>query len=487
VQLIGTIADVKMRRGSILGELHDAGLLVAMIPEFLPVTGRVHHDIYHVYTVDVHSVASVDCLRAIFRGQLAQEQPLASRVATEIGRPRALFLATLLHDIGKGYPDASGSRRNHSQSGAELCDVILPRLAISPEEVKEARALVLAHLAMYHAATRRDLDDPATIEDFCRHVSGRDALRALYLLTVADLSTTSPTAMTSWKARMLEELYLAAEDHLGSTTGRGAAESTRRAELVEQAATLWRGAPGGLDRFLAAMPHRYLASNGPQQVAEHARLWSERGSRRVTASIVTGGNAELAELCVVAEDQPGLLANIAAVITAARLEVFAAQVYSRATDEAGRGAEAVDLFWVTDRVDGKAGVERRLASIVRDLDEVCSGRLLASDLLRERTGAISRWRERPSPAIPTEVVIDDRASPRHAVVEVFTKDRPGLLYALARALHELRLTIALSKINTEGARVADIFYVSELDGSKLRPGERYREIREAIVRAVEAS
>ena len=103
-----------------------------------------------------------------------------------------------------------------------------------------------------------------------------------------------------------------------------------------------------------------------------------------------------------------------------------------------------------------------------------------------RTGSTSPWRERPSPAVPTEIVLDDRASPRHTVVEVFAKDRPGLLFTLSHALHELGLSIALSKINTEGTRVADVFYVGELDGAKVARGPRYQEIRDALVRAVEA-
>ena len=104
-----------------------------------------------------------------------------------------------------------------------------------------------------------------------------------------------------------------------------------------------------------------------------------------------------------------------------------------------------------------------------------------------RVGSASPWRERPSPAVPTEVVVDDRASPRHTVVEVFARDRPGLLYLLARALHELGLSIALSKINTEGTRVADVFYVSELSGTKVAPGPRYGQIHDALVKAIEGS
>jgi [protein-PII] uridylyltransferase len=488
VELLCAVPDAKTRRGSIVGELHDVGLLLAMIPEFQPVTGRVHHDVYHVYTVDVHSVAAIDCLRALCRGELAHERPLASRLAAEIALPKPLFLATLLHDIGKGYPDSSGSRKNHSLSGAELCDVILPRLGVSRADVAEARALVLSHLAMYHTATRRDLDDPAAIEEFSRLVRGREGLRDLYLLTVADITTTSPTAMTSWKARMLDELYFAADAFLAGHHDAAAEERFEGAR--SEAKKLWKGPRAFLEEFLATMPERYLVANAPEAIVAHAGVALDRGSLPVHAALVPArhprGGAEpqqgdFAELCVVAKDRPGLLARIAAAITAGRLEVLAAQVYSRVSSK-GQG-EAVDLFWVRDRTEGAEGVERGLPRLARDLSELCTSDRDPQEILRAKLGAGSAWRERPSPAVLTEVTIDDRASPRHTVIEVFAKDRPGFLFTLARALHEVGLSIALSKINTEGTRVADVFYVNERGGTRVKP-ERFKEIREALFRAI---
>jgi len=128
----------------------------------------------------------------------------------------------------------------------------------------------------------------------------------------------------------------------------------------------------------------------------------------------------------------------------------------------------------------------QLTNILRDLDEVCRGSIEPAELLRSRIGTASPWRERPSPAVPTDIVVDDRASPRHTVVETFAKDRPGLLYTLAQALHELGLTIALSKINTEGNKVADVFYVNELDGTKVLPGDRFKVIKETLARAIDS-
>jgi [protein-PII] uridylyltransferase len=287
-----------------------------------------------VYTVDVHSVAALDRLRQLARGELAHEAPLSTRLAAEIAQPRPLFLATLLHDVGKGWPDADGSRKNHSKAGAELCDVILPRLGLLPEEVDDARQLVQQHLAMYHVATRRDLDDLSTIEEFCRNVRGREGLRNLYLLTVSDLSTTSPTAMTSWKARMLDELYFAAESYLAGQEPRADADRVARVRAAVRAA--WSGPPGPVEALLTTMPERYLLANGAESIVQHARVVAGRGKAAAHVARVTSRHPEAAELCVVAEDRPGLLASIAAAITASRLEVLAAQVYSRTVD-VGRG------------------------------------------------------------------------------------------------------------------------------------------------------
>lgn len=490
VELVCTVPEVRTRSGSMVRELHDVGLLLAMIPEFLPVTGRVHHDVYHVYTVDVHSVAAVDCLRALCRGDLAQEHALASRLAAEIARPRPLFLATLLHDVGKGYPDESGSRKNHSTVGARMCESILPRLGLTGEETEEACALVEQHLSMYHVATRRDLDDPATAEDFTKTLRGREGLRDLYLLTVVDLSTTSPTAMTSWKSRMLAELYLAGDAHLAGAKNHGA-DDLRLERAKASARALSATSPGlppeALEAFLSTMPERYLLANPASSVLAHARLAHGRGEAKVACEILPSRHDEVAELCVVAEDRPGLLARIAAAITSARLEVLTAQVYSRevpGTEGSAPRAEAVDVFLVRDRAESQAHWARLVPRLQRDLEALVTDAVDARELLRERAGSRATGRERPSPAVTTEIVIDDRASPRHTIVEVFARDRPGLLYAVAQELYELGLGIALSKINTEGTRVADVFYVTERDGSKVATGERFKEIRERLRVAV---
>jgi [protein-PII] uridylyltransferase len=295
------------------------------------------------------------------------------------------------------------------------------------------------------------------------------------------LSTTSPTAMTSWKARMLDELYFAAEAHFAGQVPR--ADVERVARVRDAVRSAWSGPNDVIEALLTSMPERYLLANAPDSIVHHARVVAERAGSLSHVGRVPSLRVEATELCVVADDRPGLLASIAAAITANRLEVLAAQVYSR---QRGAKVEAVDLFWVRARDGGVDRVDRALPRVSRDLEDLCAGSLDAAELLRSRVGSTSPWRERPSPEVATEILLEDRASPRHTVVEVFAKDRPGLLYTLARALHDLGLSIALSKINTEGMRVADVFYVNELDGSKVALGPRFKEIHDALSQAMHA-
>jgi [protein-PII] uridylyltransferase len=294
--------------------------------------------------------------------------------------------------------------------------------------------------------------------------------------------------MTSWKARMLDELYFAAEGYLSGEEPK--ADVERSARVRDSVRAAWVGDGAELDGVLTSMPERYLLANVPESIVQHAQVVLDRRGRAAHVGLVRSRHPEAAELCVVADDRPGLLASIAAAITASRLEVLAAQVYSRPLGPPRRGGagprlEAVDVFWVRDRDGGTDGVGQALPRLARDLEDVCAGKVEPAALIRERTGSSSPWRERPSPAVPTEILMDDRASPVHTIVEVFAKDRPGLLFRLAYALHELGLSISLSKINTEGMRVADVFYVCERDGGKILRGPRSKEVHEALVRAVD--
>ena len=472
-RLVTTSQRTRFKHGSVLSELHDVGLLVAMVPEFAPVVGRVHHDVYHVFTVDAHSVAAVDRLRALARGELAEEHPLASRLAAEIARPRVLFFATLLHDVGK---DIGG--KNHSERGHDMVASILKRFRVPEADIREVQHLVLKHLRMYHVATRRDIDDPRTLEEFCGDVHGPEGLRELYLLTVSDVSTTSPTAMTSWKARMLDELYVAANRFLseGIEPRRGV-----RPDVGKQVRERWgKKDQRFIEHFIEAMPERYLYANDPDDIVTHARFVRDSRLKQAAATVISVDEPYV-ELGFVADDRPGLLACITATFTAARLQVVGAQIYSW-MDDSGR-VRALDLFWVRGSSDPDA-VVAAVPRLERDLTRVLAGEIEAIDLAHGRQPRKTRWSERPTPEVSTKVSFDNRAATDHTVIEVTTRDRPGLLFCLANALLEAGLTISLAKINTEGTRVADVFYVTDGAGHKIADPDRTAELEQRIVLAI---
>jgi [protein-PII] uridylyltransferase len=460
-----------------------------MIPEFLPVVGRVHHDVYHVYTVDVHSVAAVDRLRALARGELHPQEPLASRIAAEVTRPELLYLATLLHDVGKAI-----GGREHSQRGAEMARTILARLGFAERDIDDACHLILQHLVMYRVAARRNLEDPATVSEFSRAVRGAEGLRHLYLLTVVDLSTTSPTSMTKWKSHMLDDLFLSTDRLLSNATS---SIASRVAAIKAAVESHWSDQDKAfLQDYLASMPEGYLLSNGPAEIASHARI-AQRGQRTtVTAAMVPSRRDDVAELCVVTADRfddplcvvtpdrPGLLASISAAIGANGFDVHAAQVHSRRLPDGS--VQAVDLFWITARHDHDAedGFDHALQKLEKDLHDVLTGAVTPEDLMYKRR---SRNSERPAPAVSTQVSIDNHTSARHTLVEVVTRDRPGLLFTLSRAFHALGLNIGVAKINTEGTRAIDVFYVTELNGSKVEEPARMTKIRGALLAELQPS
>ena len=467
--LCSTVRETRLKQDSILGDIHDVGLLTTMIPEFEPLVGRVHHDVYHSLTVDVHSIAALDRLRQLARGSLPGDSPLACRLAAEMARPIVLFLAVLLHDVGKAI-----GGKDHSTRGAPIAFEVAKRLGLSEDDASEVSHLVNHHLALYHAATRRDLEDPLVIDDIARLVHGREGLRELYLLTYVDVGTTSPDAMTTWKAAVLEQLFQAVDAHL---LGQGVSARSPVARLAASMSAL-----PDTQAFLLSMPERYVLATDPSRVRDHARLVEERAPGKPSVAVFEATLGACAEVCVVTDDRPGLLAAIAASLAGNRLQVLEAQVYSRTRRDGG--IEAVDLFMVRGPAHATIEDLRRAGSkMQKDLQAILDGALSPDDVVMPRM--LAALAERPSPAVETRVVIDNRASTKLTVVEVFSRDRPGLLYVLASTFRDLGLSIEIAKINTEGTRVADVFYVSEPDGAKVKTGVRAEELRSCITTALE--
>lgn len=467
-------------RGRFLSRMHQLGVLPRILPEFAHVTARRQIDVYHVYTVDVHSLFAVRRLLALRSGDV--EEPLIGPLMRELKRPLGLYLGTLFHDIGKGLGG------EHEVRGAEIAARACVRLGIDPADAADVEWLVLKHLRMSTIAQRRDLSDPDLIHSFAEECGTIDRLDKLYLLTYGDISTVGPQAWNDWKARLLRELYEKTREVMEQGVERrpepGTAEAVAREAI---AAAIRDRAPEAVRaRFLAAMPARYFLTTDPREAPRHLRLL-EFGQRRVFAA-VTRHRRELghSDLVITAPDRPGLLALFAGVLAANRVNIQHAKVFSTPADEQAFGwlaGRALDVFEVRGP-EGGALDPARWRATRRDLSDVLSGKVRVEDLLARRLRA-SSLPSKPLPGVATKVHIDNDSSRHHSVIDVFTADRVGLLYTLSQTAFELGLSVDLARITTEGHRAADAFYVRTAGGERLEGAAPVSRVVESISAALE--
>jgi len=470
-----------LSKSSLLDELHEVGLTVAMVPELEPLTGRVQHDVFHVYTVDIHAVRAVERLRALFAGERLPHLGLANRLAVETPRRVPLFLATFLHALGKvhghghGMPEASDGSRS-----ASMVRPIAERLGLRPIDVDHIVWLLQEQGSLYFWATKRDTSDPAVLEEVARQVGSLGRLRDLYLMTVSILSTANPRSLTDWTARMLEDLYFGVAACL---EGRGFSAAGRAAQLRREVKVGFTGDrdEAKLERFVDVMTERYILANPVDVIRRHARVVRDAAGERTTLALGPGPSEEVSELLVVAEDRSGLLADVCAVLAKHRVAVVDAQIYTLPDDPVlgTTRPRAFQAFAVRRESGGRLDRELR-AKVEEDLRALVAGEVEAAAIIAE-TPKPPSWSRRRGPEVPTDVRIDNEASAGFTIVDVLTRDRPGVLYSIAQTLHEEGLTIALSKITTEGDRVTDVFYVRDAErDDKVRDAAQLRELAKRL-------
>ena len=469
LSLIKNIDETGSRSASVTGELYEVGLVSAMIPEFDPLVGRVYHDVFHVYTADVHAVKALEHLQTLTRGD-SRVHSLASRLAAEAPRRLPLFLAVLLHSLGR----IRG--RDQEAEGARMAESVAIRLGLSAIDSQHVGWLVRNQKALYRWATQRDIHDPQGLTEVVKMVETPERLRDLFLCTVAIVSTINPKAMTTWKARALEDLYLSTLAELEMGDGPAQTES-RVLEVKLQAVVGFAGdaARPELQSFIDEMPDRYFLANPVDVVRRHARIARDRDDGLVTVRVGPGRTEDVEEVVVVSADRSGLLADLTAVFAAHDLSILTAEIYTRRRKS---GNEAFDVFSV--KVGDNTPSPTRLAEAVRDdVARRMTDRISAQDLIA-RQSTPPPWSVRPGPDVPTHISVDNNASLRYTVVDVFTRDRIGLLHEIARTLHQLDLSIAVSKVNTEGQSVADVFYVADENGNKVHDLERLKRLRQVL-------
>lgn len=468
---------------SCLEQMQELGLVSALIQEWTPVSGRVQHDIYHVYTVDQHSLYAVATLKAIARGELRQDYPEVCDAYPLIKDTRALFVGLLLHDVGK--PLGSG----HAEKGAVMSERIARQLGLAPDEIAMVEFLVREHLEMGHNSQRRDLQDPGLLDFFARICGTEEHMRQLFVLTFCDLTSTGPKTMTTWKYELLYELYDRTLRYMRRGPDLLAAE---RAELVEerqQKAARLLGEVGGWSSSVeafAGLPDRYFAEQDAETIAEHVRLM--RGRCQPCAMAITHSErGTFSELVLVADDTPGLLSKVAGVLFANRIDILDAAIYVRESVPGmhARG-EALDIFRIRKEPDGAVTDDARVAALRRDMEAALAGKITVEALVAKRPRSSPLYQRAKPQVKATEVNVDNDASRAFTIVEVFTEDKPGVLYTITHTLAEQGVDIHRSRVGVAADRVADIFYVrDDATEQKIEDEDRIAALSEALTRALE--
>lgn len=451
-----------------LHHMLDMGLLTALIPELEPIRGLYQRNVFHVYTVDIHTLHGIAHLKQLRQGSGDEGTAILCSIMAELtsAEVNELFLALLLHDVGKGGATDEDVRR------------AAQRLGLGPPQVDRVCLLVREHLLLALLAQTRDLHDVSTLRHLARAVGDRHTLMMLYAMTWADMSSANPGLLTAWKASLLQQLYVRTdalmERGLDVFSDESGIVSQRRLDLLQRLLGEVPEHPTAetreIDAYMGQLPTRYFMVTGGDVIAEHMVMWRELSDKNAVLRYEPRPD-QTALITVCCRDSPGLLSVLAGALATHGVNIIGAEVFGR-TD-----GIVIDVFSVEAPVPW--------AKLSKDLNDVIVGPTSVSTLLRHREQP-SKIGERPSPPVETFVELDNNASDAYSVLDVRAKDRPGLLYRVTRCLHRQGVNICLARVATEGHTVRDAFYIQWITGGKIADGERIRRIIQRVRDALDA-
>lgn len=441
------------RAAPVLNALARAGVLGQILPAFERVTGRMQYDLFHVYTVDEHTLKLIRRLDELWQAPLP-ELPRAQDTFRRIRKPELLYLAGLFHDIAKGRGG------DHSILGAEDAREFMAAAGMNAAETALVAWLVEEHLTMSIIAQKQDIADPEVVRGFAVKVADRERLDYLFLLTCADIHATSPKLWNGWKARLLGDLYTQTRFWLRRGVEQPIHADERTRSIKAAATELLRG-EGVLLKPLAAcwdrFPPESFLSYSPEEIRwqTQALLGQGEDSRPLVAVRAIGGAGF--QIFVHAVDRDGLFATIAAALDRVGMSVAGARI-------ASRDGRCFNTFAVQDTLDGEANPRDRAIDVQMALDLA-----LAEDPLQPRLSRRAPTRMQKQFRFAPGIEIETLGTVSQ--VTLVASDRPGILARVAMAFRDCRLTVHSAKIATFGERVEDFFRVTTAAGQPLDPTE----------------
>ncbi|HQU15146.1 MAG: [protein-PII] uridylyltransferase [Chromatiales bacterium 21-64-14] len=453
-----------------LRRMNRYGILAAYIPAFGQVVGRMQYDLFHVYTVDEHTLTLVRNLRRFTVAEFSHEFPLCSGLIQQLPKPELLYIAALFHDIAKGRGG------DHSELGAADAEAFCRAHGLSQYDTRLVCWLVRNHLIFSLTAQRRDISDPQVIHGFAQKVGDQAHLDYLYLLTVADIRATNPELWNAWRQALLLELYNAVTRALRRGLENPIDKQERIAEAQEEAGAELRRLGLGeeaIDQVWDEVSEDYFLRYLPDEIVWHTEAIAGCTAADLPLVLVrphsTRGGTQIFLYTAEADH---LFATATAALDQLGLTIVDARIIK------SRHGFTLDTYLVLEADGGLIEQPYRL-------DEI---RVTLQRRLRtpERSVAVTRHPSRHLKhfSIPTQLDFVQDDSNRRTVIDLLTGDRPGLLSQVGQAFHRCGVRVQNAKVTTIGAQANDVFFVTDLRNEPLSE-ERIRELRGILSAALD--
>lgn len=458
-----------LEAGRVLRQMAQSGLLSRYIPEFRQVQNVIRYEDFHSYPVDEHTLRAIEALAAI----PGMEGPIGRclREALEhLSDPHILVLAILFHDLGKARGDV------HVEESVRLTRQVCERMQLPQDDLERVAFLVQHHILMTEISQYRDTDDEHIVGSFTDTMGSEQRLRALFLLSYADLSAVGPGVWNDWKGTLLMQLYLKAMKRLtgrAETVGEAFWRSQKARQVHE---TLPDSLLPQVEEHLRDLGPRYFVAFTPDQIAMHLECIVEAQANGLAVRHAPNEQTGMSDVVISTRDRTGLFATIAGTFSSQLIDVHGAALFTRPD------GWVIDSFTVRDARQGRPLTENQARQVVEVLREVLlRGRDVAQFVEQSRRRLFALLQ--PRIAVPTRIEFDNSSARYHTVIDIETGDRTGLLYDITRAMTDAGLDISTARIATETRRVRDSFYVT-LDGEKIVRQEDEEAVRGRIHEAI---